>query len=260
MKKKCEEKLKELTGKNYIVFTRRGNSSILASLKLMKELGFQKVIIQEQGGWITYPQFIERLKFECERIITDYGIIKGIEDNDAVLLCNSMPGYFALQNMSEVSNFASEKKLFLINDVSGSIGTEEAKIGDLIIGSFGRWKPLNVEEGGFIATNDEEHYNYFKEFEEKINFEKLHQKLSNLKSKLEKFDEISSKIKTDLSDFHIIHKDLKGINVIARFISDEEKEKLIKYCNEKNYTFVECPKYIRVLDDAISIEVKRLDL
>ena len=62
----------------------------------------------------------------------------------------------------------------LINDVAGRIGTKEAKVGDILLGSFGRWKPLNVESGGFLATDNKEYYEFLKEFEVDIDFEKLH--------------------------------------------------------------------------------------
>ena len=56
----------------------------------------------------------------------------------------------------------------------------------------------------------------------------------------------------------IIHKKNKGFNVIVKYKSDDGKKKIIEYCNEKKIPFLECPKYIRVNEKAISIEVKRL--
>lgn len=252
----CENILKELVDKKFVIFTKRGNAAILAALKLVKHLGMKKVLIQDMGGWITYPQFIDKLKLEQVRIKTNHGLVEEVPDGD-VLLMNSMAGYFALHDMRKVRQKA--KNLFLINDVAGSIGTEEAKVGDLIIGSFGRWKPLNVEEGGFLATDNEDHFSFLKQFSEDINFEKLLVKLNNLQSKLKFFDEFSSKIKHDLKDFDVIHRDSKGVNVVVRFSDEEEKAKLINYCEKLGVSFEECPKYIRVLDQAISIEVKRID-
>jgi hypothetical protein len=59
MKEKCSDILKNLVDKENIFFTDRGNSSILLALKLLKKLGKKKVFIQDQGGWITYEQFIK---------------------------------------------------------------------------------------------------------------------------------------------------------------------------------------------------------
>ncbi|NQU99014.1 DegT/DnrJ/EryC1/StrS family aminotransferase [Candidatus Woesearchaeota archaeon] len=260
MKKECTSKLQELTGKNHIVFVRRGNTAILAALKLLKSLRYENVLIQDQGGWLTYSKYIEKLKLNEVKLKTDYGLVSNIKEKDSCLLLTSMAGYFALQDMDNIQKIVKKNKLFLINDASGSIGTEHAKVGDVVFGSFGRWKPLNVEEGAFIATNEKKHYDFLKEFEVDINFEKLHDKLTNLKDKLLFYDMWRNKIINDLSEYDVIHRDKLGINVIVKFSSDSEKEKLIKYCNENNYEFVECPRYIRVLDNAISIEVKRLEL
>ena len=41
-------------------------------------------------------------------------------------------------------------------------------------------------------------------------------------------------------------------------LMQEEKGKIIKYCEENNLQYTICPRYIRVNCDAISIEVKRI--
>lgn len=261
MREKCIAELKKLTGKKYIVFTKRGNTAIKVSLKLAKDLGNKDIIVQDQGGWITYSQFIDELKLNKVQVQTDNGLIDPSRFffQRAALLVNSMPGYFVLQDMKPLYDDCKKRKVLVINDVSGSIGTEQAKIGDIILGSFGQWKPLNAEEGGFLATNNQYDHDFFLDYDVNIDYEKLYEKLSNLEKKLIFFQKRVDKIKKDLSIYDIIHKDKQGLNVIVRFSSDKEKEKLINYCEKEGYEYVECPKYIRVLDDAISIEVKRLD-
>ena len=66
------------------------------------------------------------------------------------------------------------------------------------------------------------------------------------------------KILEDLQSFEIIHKKNQGINVIIKFDDDEVKQRIIDYCKENNLEFTECPRYIRIKEPAISIEVKRL--
>jgi len=41
------------------------------------------------------------------------------------------------------------------------------------------------------------------------------------------------------------------------FDIENEREEIIDYCNKHGYEYTQCPRYIRVLDSAISIEVKR---
>jgi hypothetical protein len=244
--------------KKYIYFTKRGNQSILLTLKYAKKQGKTKVFLQDQGGWITYEQFSNKLKLDSEYLETDYGLVKTDSlkslDKDSVLLLSSMPGYFRLQkNMKEIAKKCQEKGALLINDVSGSIGTEAAKSGDLIIGSFGEWKPVDVEYGGFIACDFES-----KLFiQEVVDFyDELYKKLINLQKRLEFYKKNAETIKADQKQFDIVAGD--GINVIIRFNNPEERMKIIDYCKLKGYEYSICPRYIRILEDAICIEVKRL--
>lgn len=262
MKQECISKLQELTNKEFIVFVKRGNAAIKQALEVAKFWGYScSVLIQDQGGWITYSQFIKKLKLREVMLKTNYGLINPDDLKDyenSTLLINSMPGYFALQDMKKVGDVCKKKRILLVNDVSGSIGTDEAKHGDLIIGSFGLWKPLNAEEGGFIATDNDCYFKFLEEFEKELNFEKLYEKLLKLNERLTFLKEHVEKVKNDLSEYDIIHENHQGLNVVVKFSNDDEKEKLINYCKENNLESVECPKYIRVLDKAISIEIKRL--
>ena len=87
-----------------------------------------------------------KFNFELIELKTDYGLIdidelKKVIDCDCIVLVNSMPSYIACENMKKISEIAKHANAILVNDVSGSIGTENAKFGDIIFGSFGRWKP-----------------------------------------------------------------------------------------------------------------------
>jgi len=134
---------------------------------------------------------------------------------------------------------------------------------DIIIGSFGRWKPVNVGYGGFISTND---IGYFEKAEIPFSMTKVYpdsypeilKKLQDAKKRLELFFDTCDKIKKDLSSFEILHKGRRGINVAVKFNDEKEKQKIIKYCEQHNFNFVECPIKMRVEENAISIEVKRL--
>ncbi len=255
-----KEVLRTLTGKKNIVFTSRGNTSILATLKYAKNKGYNTILIQDQGGWMTYPQYISRLKLNEVRLTTNYGLINLDElknYKDVVLLVNSMAGYCALHDMKAIADICKKNKIFLINDVSGSIGTDQAQYGDLIFGSFGKWKPINLHDGAFIAMNGETEF--FTEYEYEVKEKELFEKLSTLDYKLKFYEVINHKIKAELKGFDIVHKSQSGINVIVKFKDEAEKKTLIDYCVKHHYEFVECPKYIRVTKNAISIEVKRLD-
>ena len=90
----------------------------------------------------------------------------------------------------------------------------------------------------------------------KKNAEQLLNKLNNLDNRHKLFKEHAEKILNDLKDYELIYDD--GINVIVKYKNNEEKENIVNYCNNNNYEYTECPREIRIMDNAISIEVKRL--
>jgi len=257
-----KEKISELTGKKNVFLTKSGDHSIKYILKLVKSLN-KKVLLQDQGGWITYQQFCKKFNIEFEELLTDFGIIdpKYLDQHkEYVLLANSMPGYHALQNMKKLLEECQKNQILLVNDASGSIGTQQAMFGDIIFGSFGKNKPINLEDGGFIATDSSEYLDFFKKkYEEyKIDSTKFEKEAEKLSAKLKKWKNTRQKIIKDLEDLRIIHPYHDGINVIVAFSNDKEREKLINYCKQNNYEFRECPMQIRVLEKAISIEIKRI--
>ncbi|MBD3163664.1 hypothetical protein GF323_00520 [Candidatus Woesearchaeota archaeon] len=256
--------LSRYTGKRYIYLTPRGNKSVLLALKIAKAMDKKKVIIQDQGGWITYLQYPQKLKMQLIKLKTDFGIIEPNElskhlDSESVLLVNSLSGYFAEQPVGLLNAMCRQKNALLINDASGSIGTETAKFGDIIIGSFGEDKPVSLEYGGFIAFDDKEYSKAGVEDEfDRSRIKKLSFRLQSLPERLRLFEKHHNRIKKDLEDMEIMHKEKRGINVIIKFNSPNERERIINYCRKNSYQYTECPRYIRVNADAISIEVKRL--
>ena len=268
MEDKIIDILKEYTKQNNIFLTERGNKAILTALKIVKEkFPNGKILIPDQGGWLTYFQYAEKLKFNIEKLKTDYGVIdvNSLREKDASAIIYSNPaGYYAEQNVKEIYEICKKNNILVILDISGCIGSDfyNGNYADMIVCSFGRWKPVNLGYSGFISFND---YNFInKNIFQNLKFdEKYHplllEKLINLKKRYTFYGDINKKIKLELKQFNILHRDKKGINVIVKFNNAEEKNKITDYCEKHKYEFVECPKMIRVSTDAISIEVKRLE-
>jgi len=155
-------------------------------------------------------------------------------------------------------------KCTVIVDASGSIGNEmcNGKYADMIVGSFGKWKPVDIGYGGFISANNKAYFDKLngdfniEEFDESV-CDKLYLKLKNVQKRYEEFDKMKKQILDELKGFDVIHPDKKGINVIVKFKDDAEKEKITEYCEKHKYEYTICPRYIRVECDAVSIEVKR---
>ena len=258
------EKLKELTGKQFIQLTERGNKAIKIALDLAKQLEKTTVLIPDQGGWLTFKKYPKKFNLEIKEIKTKQGLLDlaDLEKNanqESVLLTTSMPGYFAVEkNIQKIQEICAKKGTLFINDISGSIGTDFAKFGDIILASFGEWKPVNLEYGGFIATNNKGFYtNFDASYFAEEKYDDLLKLLEELSERLKKFQEIRKKIFEELESFKIIHKDKKGINVIVEFNDDEIKQRIIDYCKDNKLEYTECPRYIRINENAISIEVKR---
>jgi len=263
--KEILEKLRELTGKKHVQLAERGNKAIEIALRLAKQLGKKTVLAPDQGGWITFRQYPKKLGLELKEIKTNYGLLelddlkKNANEKSVFLTC-SMPGYLVIEeNLQKIQEICAKKGTLFVNDVSGTLGTDFAKYGDIIVSSFGKWKPVNLEYGGFIATNNEEYYTEFDaSYFDDRRYEALLKKFDELPSRLKKFQELRKKILEELESFKIIHKDKQGINVAISFDDEEVKQRIVDYCKENKLEFTECPRYIRVNEKAVSIEVKRL--
>ena len=271
MRQQVVEKLRGITNHRYVKLTNSGNSAIFLSFYIAKKEGRETILIPDQGGWLTYKSFPKMLGLNIVEVKTDYCVID-LEDlrkkanKDCALIIASIAGYIAEQPLKEISEICKQKGCLLIEDAPGAIGHKELCNGDysdIIVASFGKWKPANLKYGGFVSTNNKRFFDIDAElfimfrFHEKFHKELL-EKIDKAGERAEFFHSECEKIKTDLKDFDIIHRDGKGLNVVVRFKDDVEKQKLIKYCEQNNYEYTVCPRYIRVLDDAISIEVKRL--
>lgn len=257
----AKEKLKKLTGKEHIYFVSRGNEAIKEALKYAKSKGKENLILADQGGWLAYKKFAKRLGFNMVEMETDFGVVEldllGFalsQNKNSVLLLNSLAGYHAEQPVAGIITLCKKHDCLFINDASGTIGTTACK-GSVIVASFGRWKPVDLGEGGMIALDEkisaEEAY---------LDEEKLLKKLDKLPDRLQFLFNKCDEIKKDLKSFNILHREKKGIVVIACFRNEPEKNEIIKYCEEKKLEYTLCPREIRVKANAVSIEVKRLNL
>jgi hypothetical protein len=271
MREQCAGILRELTDKKHILFVQRGNVAIRLALKLAKHLGYKKVLLQDQGGWITYKQFCKKEKLEAVELKTNHGVLgaNALKNySGCALLINSMPAYAALQKMRELARVGMKQNIFIINDASGSIGTEEAKFGNVILGSFGIDKPVNISgHGGFMATDSKEYFDFLGKNNPglEIDFSGLLGRLKDLNKRLSDLKDVRNKLIQQLEESEfankIIHKDEKdygnGVNLIVRYDSEKQKEKLIKLAEKEKLEFTLCPRDIRVNDKAVSFEIKR---
>lgn len=261
------EKLKKLTKHNFIRITDRGNSAIFIAMAMAKKANPKPfLLIPDQGGWISFRTYPTMLGLDVKEIQTDRGILnlKTLEEgtkNASALIITSFAGYFAEQPLKKISEICKKNDCLLIEDASGAIGDKtlcNGNLSDIIIGSFGRWKPIGLGYGGFISVRNKELFEYARE---PFSLVKVHnhiygELLPLLKRKrLKKLLKLQKRVKKELKGVEIFHKDKRGLNVVTEY-----SPKVLKYCQKKNYPYVLCPTYIRVNEKAVSIELKRLEI
>lgn len=267
LSQKLDHKLRKLCRHEYIHITDRGNSAIFIAMHIAKKMNPRPdILIPDQGGWFSYKGYPPFFNLNVVEVKTDYGIIdlkdlrKKAKTASAIIL-TSFAGYFAEQPIRKVKTVCKKAGCLVIEDATGAIGDSKlcnGKYSDIIVGSFGKWKPVECGYGGWISMNSKE---FFDSARESLSITKVHPRFYKeiekplRKNKLKKLLALANKVKEDLSDFEILHKDKRGINVVVKF-----DPKILQYCQEKSYPYVLCPNYIRVNERAISIELKRLNL
>ncbi|MFP4403440.1 MAG: aminotransferase class V-fold PLP-dependent enzyme [Candidatus Woesearchaeota archaeon] len=252
----------------HIFLKSRGNCAILDSLNYVTKISKKKnILIQDQGGWLTYKKYPKKCDLKVLELKTDYGIINLNELEKkakiaAAILYQNPAGYIANQPIKEIYEICKKNNCKVILDVTGCIGDKNLCNGlyaDVIVSSFGTGKIVNLGYGGFISFLTENKFDILEDFDSKY-FEELVDKLNNAKNRLDKLYKLSINVKKDLKklNLNIVHHEKIGINVVVLFNNIFEKEKILNYCKNKNFEYTICPRYIRILDDAISIELKRI--
>lgn len=266
LSKEIDQKIRKLTKHEYVHLTDRGNSAIFLAMHIARKMNPKAdILIPDQGGWFSYKGYPQFFGLNIVEVKTEYGVID-LEDlqrkvkNASVCIFSSFAGYFAEQPLEKISQICKEAGCLVIEDASGAIGDETLCNGtysDIIVGSFGKWKAVACGYGGWISLQKRE---YFEAAKDAMSITKIHpQFYSEIgdaleKNKLQKLLVLQKKVKEDLKDFEVLHRESRGLNVVVKFDA-----KILEYCQEKNYPYVLCPSYIRVNEKAISIELKRLD-
>ena len=269
MKNKVLGLLKDYTCKSQVHIVDRGNTAILAGFMVAKALNNKRyVLIQDQGGWLWYEKLAKKAGLEVKRLKTVDGVIKDLTelDDDVCCVIYAQPsGYCLKQDSGYIFRAAKKKGVIVIMDCSGSVGNKlcNGRAADFIVGSFSKWKPVDMGRGGFIAydaLDSAEARLVMKKIIQSVEwgegyYAELLRKLQNISSRYQAFNKTCQKITADLSGFEVLYDE--GIVVIVKYKNDEEKNKIIKYCELNAYEYTECPREIRVNSKAISIEVKR---
>jgi len=281
----AEEKILKFTRHNFSKLVNSGNAAILASMNAIDGA----VLIPDQGAWNGFKQIANFLNKPLITVKTNHGLIDlellqnsinenkdlidfNDENKKSALFLTSFTAYTAEQDIKSISNLLHENNILLVEDASGAICDSSLKLAngsysDIIIGSTGSPKIINVCDGGFISTDDNSIF-------DKSRLLLKTSKTSNITScgiateiefaqtNLDKTINACNYLKKELSDdFHIFHKDRRGINVILQ--SDNPKQ--LSYKLRQEFTLDEhgmitkCPNYNRLKEKAVAIEIKNID-
>ncbi|MEM4267947.1 MAG: DegT/DnrJ/EryC1/StrS family aminotransferase [Candidatus Woesearchaeota archaeon] len=265
---RCIDILKNYTGHGTVRLTNSGNLAIFAALYIGKIAGYKSVVVPDQGGWLTYYDYPKIIGLSLEEVKTNRGIILAQEldkHKNKILLVSSLAGYFAEQPMEEIAETCRKNSLFLIEDATSALSNQRLALGlaDVAVGSFGKAKVVNNGHGGFISLKNRnlwavELNSLIKPVN--LDYNQLFKKLAAAHERLDGLYSIHDRIVLDLKKqgFTLVHGDKKGINVVIKYKNEEERTKIIKYCSENRLEYTFCPRQIRVLEQAVCIEVKRL--
>ena len=270
------EQLQKLSGHSLVELTTRGNTAISAALSVVVSSGGfgKKVLIPEEGGWLTYKTIPKKLGLEivevrCCDAVLDLGELHRLLETKefGALLYQNPAGYFAKQPMREIYELCSLHNCIVVLDVSGGIGTElcSGEFADIIVGSFGTWKLVEAKGGGFVSTSNKKLFEVMCEkgierLEDAGQMDVIYTELGKLAGRIEMLLGFRQKVVDDLIDLKldVVHADaVIGFVVVVRFNSEYEKDKIVDYCNASGWEYTECPRYIRLNQPAISIELKR---
>ena len=269
MKDQCLQELRHLTKHDHVALTNRGNASILLSLILSSK---DTVLIPSEGGWMTYEPIALSLNKKVIRIKTTNAVIdltdlKKHANKNAVLLYHSVGGYFAPQDIKQIYDICKSKDTLIIMDACGSLGTEycNGNYADIIFSSFGKWKPVDLQTGGFISFDTKELKQRAKSLLTATKFEgdtnHLFKKLKLIKDRLDMLKGIRDQVIADMHDqgYQIIGSEHPfGLVVPVKFKGEIERLKIATYCTKHNLEYTICPREIRVMQEAMCIEVKRV--
>ena len=286
----AEEKLVNMTSHSYAKLVNSGNSAILSAINAIDGA----ILIPDQGAWNGFKQIAKFLNKDLFTVKTNKGLIDldnlnesiiqssennfidlNDENNKSALFLTSFAAYTAEQDLKAICDFAHKNNLLVVEDASGAIGDYENRLAngnysDIIIGSTGSPKIVNVEDGGFITSNDEklfEKSNLLLKTNKASNitacgiYNELDFAAENLKKTVEACSYLKESIE-DKTDFNVFHKDKRGINVII----ESENPKSLSYklrqelVLDSHGMITKCPNYNRLKEKAVAIEIKNLHI
>jgi dTDP-4-amino-4,6-dideoxygalactose transaminase len=268
-----QDRISEITGHEHVKTVNSGNSAILAAMNSFKD----KILIPDQGGWTGFRNMAEFRGIEVVEVPTYLGIISPEtleetinEHKPEALFITSFAGYIAEQPVKELFEICADKGVILVEDASGGIGDREKRLGNgehahVIVASTGSPKIVNVGSGGFISTNHNELFKKSKLLVKTLKASPvtcagIAEEIKNAPQILSKTIEACNILKKEFKS--AVHPDKRGISVALKTDDPKKTGYLLrqKLKADGRGIITVCPRYERVMMDAVCIEIKNLDM
>tara|TARA_B100000315_G_scaffold259303_1_gene314829 strand:+ start:9677 stop:10660 length:984 start_codon:yes stop_codon:yes gene_type:complete len=277
MKKEVNDAKKafsSITGHRHIELLSSCDAAIMLVLKSLNG----KVMIPDQGGWKGFKTLPRLFGLEIREIATKFGIIdpKYLEDKiqeeiPNALFLTSFAGYLAEQPVKKIHTVCKKLGVLLIEDASGAIGDEilcKSKNADIIIGSMGSPKIVNLYSGGFISTDNVDILETGREIVRacKINpitCAGIKEELKVAPHVIQILNYYTAIIKKELNT--VIHRKERGVCVGIKM--DNIPKDIVKKAyinglktNLGSPILTLCPEYNRFMKPGLTIELKKLNV
>jgi hypothetical protein len=253
-------------------------SSCDAALMLVSRALKGKIMIPDQGGWKSFKALPRLFGLEVREIKTRLGLIDPEslaeeirKERPKALFLTSFAGYIAEQPLGEIHEVCEEAGVLLVEDASGAIG--DGKLGkaenaDIIVGSMGAPKVVNLYAGGFVSTDRADILEGGRELIRACKISPITSAgiVEELKAAPEVIHVLigyADVLKNELET--AIHRGRRGVCVGLEL--DGRPKAIAKRAYERGLRtdqgaplLTPCPEYNRFLKPGLTIELKKLDV
>ena len=269
MKDQVLKELRQLTKHEHVAVINRGNAGVF--LSILQATG--PILGPKEGGWITYESIAQSLGKEYIHVETaaakidldDLKVKVESAGKGSLFIYHSNAAYSVAQDTKAIYDVCHAAGVLVAMDASGAIGTElcNGHHADILFASFGRWKLIENKEGAMVSVADKVRFKNMKPLLQAVSFEgdfaQLLQRINELPKRIEFLLAQSQQVIKGLQKHKILNKDEKyPFVVIVPFENEIDRLKIAAFCTKNKLEYTQCPREIRVMQDAISIEVKRL--
>lgn len=271
--KVVEESIRNLTGHHQVKIVNSGDAAILSVMSTLKGT----VLIPDQGGWSGFAKIAHIMGLETKKIGTNMGImvpevLAEFLDKTPVtaLFLTSFAAYTAEQPLKEIYQICDERDVLLVEDASGALGDPSKRLAQgkqahVILASTGSPKMVNAGSGGFFSTDREELVVDSKRITRALRASPLtcaaiKVEVQNASKSFSKTVKACNFLKKEFKN--AFHRDKRGVNVC---LSTADPRKLAYHLRNQievlgGGMFTICPRYDRLNEPALCLEIKNLDL